>query len=85
MGDLIYGRACYSGGSARVDNGGRGIHLHGCVWAGVARVSSGRGKMRQTASIGWDRGRQERRREGRTLSGPTHFRPKSEAEMGARA
>jgi hypothetical protein len=40
--------------------------------------------MRRSASVGWARGGQEGRG-GRTraLSGPTHFGPKSEAEMGA--
>jgi hypothetical protein len=82
MGDLIYGRACYDGGSACADSGGGGdIHLHGCVWAGVARLSSEREKMRQTAFVGWDRGGQERRGGGRAgcpnrrISGP-NLRPK---------
>jgi hypothetical protein len=40
--------------------------------------------MRRSASAGWARGGQEGRG-GRTcaLSGPTHFEPKSKAEMGA--
>jgi hypothetical protein len=72
LGDLIYDRARYGGGSA-----GGGVHLHGCVWAGVACRPSGRGKIRQSASVGWAaRGGQEGRAgeraccPGRRISGP---------------
>jgi hypothetical protein len=41
--------------------------------------------MRRSASVGLARGGQEGRGgRMRALSGPTHFGPKSEAEMGAR-
>jgi hypothetical protein len=43
--------------------------------------------MRRSASVGWAQGGSgQEGRGGRTraLSGPTHFEPKSEAEMGAR-
>jgi hypothetical protein len=40
--------------------------------------------MRCSASVGWASGGQEGRgRRTRAMSGPTHFGPKSEAEMGA--
>jgi hypothetical protein len=83
LGDLIYGRALNDGGMGGSCGDG-GVHLHGSCFGREWSACRVGGENEASTSVGWARDRQEGRG-GRThaLSGPTHFGPKSEAEMGA--
>jgi hypothetical protein len=84
LGDLIYGRALNGGGRGSGGDGGSS-HLHGCVLgdsgAPVEREGENEAICLCRLGPGWKRDAGGRTR---ALSRPTHFGPKSEAEMGAR-